>query len=211
MRYQQIHVSALHPQQWGAHSKVVDEQGFLLPVFRGIHGDEEHYAATLLGSFSFGSAQAASVYALEPNDCRVKPKAPKVFPVFLDIQQPFLNSPDDPFMDLSRYIEVFGAEEAKRVALKFKDHLYNTNMWEEHSADYASLEDLLQKAPEKLEQLYFELYPLLDDPFEVALLRSKGFDGAIYGGSGITAMETEYRIFSASQARSIWDEYPASL
>jgi hypothetical protein len=49
------------------------------------------------------------------------------------------------------------------------------------------------------------VYALLDDPAEVALLRAAGYDGAIHGGSGETAMEAEYRVFSEDQVRSVWD------
>jgi hypothetical protein len=49
------------------------------------------------------------------------------------------------------------------------------------------------------------MYVLLDDADEVARLRAKGFDGAIHGGNGETALEPEYRVFSAQKVRSIWD------
>ena len=65
--------------------------------------------------------------------------------------------------------------------------------------------DLAEAQPDLLLQLYFEVYALLDDPAEVALLRAAGYDGAIHGGSGETAMEPEYRVFSEDQVRSVWD------
>lgn len=192
---------------WGADSKVVDTDGNLLPVFRGQHGALEHWGETLLGSLSFGSAEAASAYALQPNVVKMIVQAPKVFPVFLDIRNPFVSSDDDPFMDLSRYEAVFGLEETRRIALKFKDYLEHTNAWletaEEHDLD--SVETLVATRPDLLLELYFEVYALLDDPAEVARLRVAGFDGAIYGGSGETALQAEYRVFSEDQVCSVWD------
>ncbi|WP_157641801.1 hypothetical protein [Burkholderia ubonensis] len=195
-----------HPGlMWGAGTKVVDDNGYLLPVFRGQHGAHEHWSETRLGSLSFGSAEAASLYAMQPNDRRMAVQTPKVFPVFLDIRNPFVASGDDPFMDLSRYAEVFGIEETIRIAVKFKDYVEHTNAWEELQPEHGSVENLAATKPELLLELYFEVYALLDDPEEVARLRAAGFDGAIHGGSGETAMEAEYRVFSVEQVRSVWD------
>ena len=203
--YRKIPVN--HGTGWGARSKVVDEHGHLLPVFRGQHGLGEHWDETQLGSLSFGTALAASHYALYPNDSRLTAQAPKVFPVYLNVHNPFIDCPDDPFMDLSHYATVFGFEETCRIAVKFKDYVYHTNAWEEVSetAGVDSVEALIELRPALLGELIIELYALLDDVDEVARLRAKGFDGAIHGGSGETAMEPEYRVFSTDQVCSIWD------
>ncbi|MEX3983684.1 hypothetical protein AB4Y45_32400 [Paraburkholderia sp. EG287A] len=190
---------------WGTSSKVVDQHGRLLPVFRGQHGTAGHCAETLCASLSFGSARAASVYALQPNDHSKTPQHPKVFPVFLDIRNPFVDCESDPFMDLSHYAGIFGLAETHRLALKFKDHIYNTNAWEEVHEEFESLEALIVSGSERLMELCLQVYPLLDDADEVARLCEKGFDGAIHCGSGETAMEPEYRVFSKDQVRSIWD------
>lgn len=192
---------------WGVASKVVDADGNLLPVFRGQHGAQDHWCETLLGSLSFGSAAGASAYALSPNVSTMAVQAPKVFPVYLDIRKPFLDCGDDPFMDLARYKEVFGIEETVRIAVKFKNFVEHTNAWLELSAAHGfdCAVAMATARPDLLLELYFEVYALLDDPEEVARLRAAGFDGAIYGGSGETAMETEYRVFSDNQVRSVWD------
>jgi hypothetical protein len=194
-------------QSWGAQSKVVDESGNLVPVFRGQHGAQDHWGETLLGSLSFGSAAGASRYATSPNVITMVVQAPKVFPVYLNIENPFVDCPDDPFMDLSRYNQLFGLEETLRIAVKFKNHVEYTNAWLELSEEhgYDTVEAMVAGNPELLLELYFEVYALLDDPAEVALLRAAGFDGAIHGGSGETALEAEYRVFSEDQVRSVWD------
>ncbi|HDR9103475.1 TPA: hypothetical protein QDB04_000195 [Burkholderia vietnamiensis] len=190
---------------WGAHSVVVAKDGNLLTVYRGQHGAAEHWAESKLGSLSFGTQRAASIYAMSPNNRNDKALSPKVFPVYLDIRNPFVNA-QDPFLDLSRYAEVFGLEETKRIALKFEDHVMNTNVWLELSEDikHPTVEKLMTEYPDRLLELYFNIYPLLDDVEEVARLRTAGFDGAIYDGSGETATETEYRAFSENQVRSVW-------
>lgn len=192
---------------WGVDSKVVDADGNLLPVFRGQHGAQDHWSETLLGSLSFGSAAGASAYALSPNVTTMAVQGPKVFPVYLDIRKPFLDCGDDPFMDLTRYTEIFGIEETVRIAVKFKNFVEHTNAWlelsEEHGFDCVVA--MAKARPELLLELYFEVYALLDDPEEVTRLRVAGFDGAIYGGSGETALEIEYRVFSDDQVRSVWD------
>lgn len=192
---------------WGVNSKVVDADGYFVPVFRGQHGAQDRCGETLLGSISFGSAAGASSYAMSPNVTTMAVQAPKVFPVYLNIEKPFVNCPDDPFMDLAYYNELFGLEETRRIAVKYKDYVEHTNAWLELSEEhgYDSVVTLADERPDLLLTLFFEVYALLDDPAEVAMLRAAGFDGAIHGGSGETAMEAEYRVFSEDQVRSIWD------
>lgn len=191
---------------WGANSKVVDENGCLLPVFRGQHGTAEHWDETERGSLSFGSADTASIYAEEPNDRRHAVSAPKVFPVYLDLRNPFVDCVDDPFVELSYYANIFGLAETQRLAVKFKDWVHNTNAWEEVSGDCETVEALIAQRPEQLMELCLQLYPILDDAEEVARLRARGFDGAIHAGSGYGSAEApEYRVFSTEQVRSIWD------
>lgn len=159
-----------------------------------------------MGSLSFGSARSASVYAEKPNNRAHTAVAPKVFPVYLDIRKPFLNCPDDPFMDFSHYAEVFGVEQARRLAVKFQDYVVSTDAWYSVADGLDSVEALIAQRPEQLLELCMLLYPLLDDDYEVSVLAAHGFDGAIHAGSGwASAHEPEYRVFSPAQVRSVWD------
>jgi hypothetical protein len=184
---------------------VVDAEGYLLPVYRGQHGAADHWEETFLGSLSFGSLAAAESYALNPNRRDMVAQAPKIFPVYLDLRNPFVLSKTDSFLDLSRYAEVFGLEEAKRVARKYREHVCSTDAWADTAETVGGFENMLEAYPDVMLELYFLLYALLDDAEEVALLRDRGFDGAIHGGSGATAMQTEYRVFSSGQVKSVWD------
>lgn len=60
---------------------------------------------------------------------------------------------------------------------------------------------LLDHRPELLKTLYVQIYPLLDDPRVIDLMRTSGFDGAIYAGTGAFPDEPEYRVFDAAQAQ----------
>lgn len=191
---------------WLGESRVLDVDGKPLVVYRGEHGVNAPSSVGLrsrLGSLTFGSAATASTYAKEPNDRLHDHEAhsPVVVPAYLRIERPIVESPDDPFIDVSRLIETLGIDQARRIAFKFRDHIENTGRWQEDFADAnPSVGDFIQQAGEDdLSALYFEVYPVLDDPAEVALLRAAGFDGAIHGGSGVSAMEPEYRVFDAHQ------------
>lgn len=194
--------------RWMGQSRVTGEDGLPLLVYRGEHGPlhvREHVGLhSRLGSLSFGSAAAASVYASSPNDLQSDESAqsPRVIPAYLRIENPLIESPDDPFIDVARLSEVLGVEQARRIALKFSDHIEYTGLWaEDFAPKHPSVRAYIESAPqEELDTLYFNLYPLLDDPAEVQLLKAAGIDGAIYGGSGENALEPEYRVFSADQA-----------
>lgn len=199
-------------QNWLAGSLVVDDGGRPLVVYRGEHGAPmalpgERLFQSRLGSISFGSAEAASFYALEPNNRNDRPVAPRVYPVVLSITNPIINNPDDPFIDLRAIEAALGQEHALRIARKFAHAVQNTNCWEEMSAELGvtTIEEAAQKHPGRLMDAYFDVFHLLDDPDEVRLLMEHGFDGAIHIGNGETADELEYRIFDESQALSVFD------
>jgi hypothetical protein len=204
MNYRKIPARALDASSWGARSVVVDSDACLLPVYRGQHGAHDHWTESWLGSLSFGTPEAANQYAKHPNRYGDIVVTPKVFPVFLDVKRPLVNQ-KHAFLDLVEYHDIFGAEETRRVAVKYEDYIYGTSPWADVRERFRSVAELADKEPSLLLEMYFEVYALLDDPEEVEHLRQHGFDGAVYAGSGATALQPEYRVFSADQVRSIWD------
>ena len=204
MNYRKIPAHALDASSWGARSVVVDVDACLLPVYRGQHGYHDHWAESRLGSLSFGTSEAANHYAKHPNRYGDIVVTPKVFPVFLDVKRPLVNQ-KHAFLDLVEYHDIFGAEETRRVAVKYQDYIRGTEPWAEVRDRFTSVDELAEKDPALLLEMYFELYALLDDPDEVERLRQRGFDGAVYAGSGATALQPEYRVFSVDQVKSIWD------
>lgn len=190
---------------WFEGSRVRDEAGEPLVVYRGEHGVHDGQSFhSRSGSLAFGSASAASLYATNPNQINLDAQAesPVVIPAYLRVRQPLIDTPDDPFIDLATLRAALGEDQARRIALKFSDWIENTGRWQEDFADdHPDVKAMLRAATaEELDGFYFEVYALLDDPVEVALLKAAGFDGAIYGGSGANALEPEYRIFSTEQA-----------
>ncbi len=187
------------------------DDGTPLVVYRGEHGDtkEEPRAGLFqsrLGSISFGSAEAASLYAEDPNNRNDRPVAPRVYPALLCITNPIIHNLDDPFIDLRALEAALGREHALRIACKFDHAIQNTNFWEEMAAELGvvSVEEVAQNHPDRLLEAYFDAFYLLDDPDEVRILAEHGFDGAIHMGNGDTSEDLEYRIFDESQAISVF-------
>ncbi len=185
---------------------VTDEEGEPVIVWRGEHGlreDQDEEFQTRVGSLSFGSLATATVYAKDPNDKtkdRVA-KDPRVQGYTIAINNPFINSKDDPFVDVSEIRRKLGPSAVRHVVENLGDRIMNTNNWEEHFAEeFDSPADVLAKAPERVDKLYLDLYAVLDDAEMVKRMKRKGYDGAIHQGMGENFDEIEYRIFDPAQA-----------
>jgi hypothetical protein len=184
-------------KKWFGKSKVVDADGNPLVVYRGERGKEGSEGfQSRSGSLSFGSQQAASTYVMHPTDCRDQAQNPRVYPVYLSIQNPFINDGSDPFVDVSRIIEAVGEQKTHELLQRHESFLYSTDNWQENFADFDGIGAVIKEAPHRLKELYIDAFPLLDDSKFVADLKKAGYDGAIYGGSGETAMEFEYRVLN---------------
>lgn len=184
-----------------AASVVRDAEGQPIRVYRGEHGQGAGQPTTRLGSISFSSdPDVASTYAMYPNDHRDTPQNPLIIPAYLDITNPFLNDPDDPFMDLSKLKAVLSPEDFDYVVNAYSDHIMNTSNWDEDFSPYYSHPtEAIADDPANIDKLYLDAYPILDDFRVINALKQVGFDGAIYGGSGESAMTPEYRVFDAKQ------------
>lgn len=189
-------------------SRVVDADGAPLLVFRGEHGDGNRgLVQSRLGSISFGTIEAAIIYAKNPNNSKDYPaRKPRVLPAFLALRRPFINKPDDPFIDLGMVQKVLGYEEAVRVGTKFADAIENTNNWEDMSDRLSTakmpiptVRGWLKTRPKKISDLYFDAFNYFDDRREMAKLSAAGFDGAIHAGSSETDGEHEYKVFDPAQ------------
>lgn len=198
-------------------SKVVDKNGAPLRVFRGEHGEVTGSVTTLLPSITFTDQPAeASLYAQDPNQSGqgMKPVAPRVSPAFLSIKNPIINeqrNPEidseiaDPFIDYGVLVDAIGLEKTIDIARRINvgRPVEDTGLWdEEFSADYDSFEDLVDRAPERVAELYNIAFAVLDDPGAVEALKEAGYDGAIHGGYGGEFNTMEYRVFDESQIRS---------
>lgn len=153
-----------------------------------------------LPSIYFGTVETANVYAKGS----FFTGTPRVYPVRLSMERPFINQPNDPFLDVSTLMELLGFDRAYGLALKYSTLIEATDHWRERlnkDERYSSLEDYLAGWPEnKLGGLYFQAYPFFTDWANIQVLVRLGYDGAIHAGSGIgSAGLPEYCVFNKSQ------------
>ena len=182
-------------------------------AYRGEHGARsESKFQSRLGSLSFGSIEAAKTYATQPNHYHERPVDPRVYKAHITIENPIFNNPNDPFVDLDILRKAIGDEKTLQIARDLEDHLLNTNnfleLLEDH--DCMTLDDLHKKlGSDVLDLLYVDAYPVMDSETYVGWFKELGYDGAVHGGNGATALEAEYKIFDPSQAQII-KEYDLS-
>jgi len=184
-------------------TKAVGKNGKPLLLFRGeygsTHGNPQEFQSAL-GSVSFGNVKIANIYT----NCEYRygqALMPRIYPVFLDIQNPVVNW-EDCFIEYPQLVAAVGEEWTVKLLIRYEDHVYNTDNWRRINSPvkYDNVESLAKNAPHLLEEIYLDIYPILDDPDFVREAKSRGFDGAIYNGTGENAMTQEYRIFDQSQA-----------
>lgn len=217
---QPLDVSSRQFKRWFNGSYVADHNKLPLVVYRGEYGDPQLALApdptgtfqkrgqfqARAGSLTFASAKAASTYAMEPNRYGDVAHAPRVTPVYLSIKKPVINTPRDPFIQFNDLEQTLGRDRGKEILLQYAAQVEDTSNWIENYAEkYPSLEKALASAEVAPFRFYLEAYHVLDDPGIVKEFQAEGYDGAIYQGSGETLDEPEYRIFDASQAKSIYE------
>jgi hypothetical protein len=192
--------------QFLKNTEVKDEDGRPLVVYRGEHGAMEGAKTglqTVLGTYSFGGHQTASGYAIHPNNRTMTPHQSRVFPVYLRVNKPFVGDPkhpNDPFLDFTYVEKQLGHKVAVAFFIKHGYAVEHTDNWDDINKDkqFKGIEDFYNRHPERMKELYANTYHFLDDLEFIAVLKAKGFDGAISGGTGANAMEVEYRVFDAS-------------
>jgi hypothetical protein len=190
-------------KDWFGDSVVKDINGEPLVVYRGQHSGSAD-PETRLGSFTFSSAQAASLYAEQPNNRAEEARAPFVIPAYLSIQKPIVNDPTDPYIDLSVLVDGIGFDATAALAKREAARIEQTNAWEEGFAgEFRDVEDVIARAPERLGELPLLAFAALDDRATLAALKAAGFDGAVHGGVGQTFESPEYRVFDEAQIKSV--------
>lgn len=196
------------PKRSLADTLVKDDWGNPKIVYRGEWGVPEGYQSkiqTKIPTITFASFKTARIYASG------KQGDNRVMAAFLDIRNPFINNPDDPFIDISHITSKLGTDldDAVRLARKFELALHNTNgMWEViDKYKVETLDELLLLHPQAAYELYIDSYHFFDDQEEVVRVRAMGYDGAIHCGNGSSSDEPEYKVFSESQILPVSD-YP---
>lgn len=184
-----------------ANTLVKGKDGTPLIVFRGERSRNSQLGFhTLLPSLSFGSLAAAQQYA--EGTYLESASDPRIFECYLNIQKPLFNR-EDPFIEFPEIVAAVGFDLALKLAIRYQDYAMNTDNWScylDPNDHYRGVADLYAAEPDKLEQLYTNIFPILDDPEFVEAAKAAGYDGAIYNGTGANLAELEYRIFDANQA-----------
>ncbi|MEJ8837644.1 GNAT family N-acetyltransferase [Ramlibacter sp. AN1133] len=192
-------------ERWIAGTRVAAADGRPERVYRGEHGaTRDGQLQTLLGTFTFSSAQVASTYAMQPNDAGGRAEAPRVVPAYLAIRNPVFENRDDPFVEMAEIERKFGTEFTRDLVVRAGLRgVTNTGNWEENFAPkYAhDIARFLREEPQALSKVYMDAYVLLDDPEFIDAAREAGYDGAIHLGNGESALELEYRVFDREQVR----------
>jgi N12 class adenine-specific DNA methylase len=194
-------------KRWFGGSKIVDKDGQPLKVYRGEHGaGATGKLQSRRGSLSFGSLDAAETYAAVPNDHEDNADHPRIYPAYLRITKPVINTPDEPFIDFKQIADAIGKEKALTIARELENEATNTNRWmDELRQEYDTPLEFLQKNPvSKWNELYMDAYHVFDRPQYVDWFKAAGYDGAIHGGNGDTAHDVEYKVFDADQVRSVF-------
>jgi hypothetical protein len=178
-------------------------------VYRGefgaVDGNPTGFQATR-ASYSFGDIRIANIYSDYGSGSKYSfsggERAPKVFPVYLDIRNPVVNW-EDPFIEYPEILAAVGEELALKLLIKHQNYVFHTSNWRERidpQGTYGDVATLAEKAPHLIKDLYLDIFPILDDHEFVEAAKKRGFDGAIYNGTGENLLQQEYRIFDQSQA-----------
>jgi hypothetical protein len=190
-------------------TKVVGKDGKPLLVYRGefgeVDGNPAGFQATR-ASYSFGDLRIANIYSKNGPASELtydgRNRAPKVFAVYLDIRNPVVNW-EDPFIEYPEILAAVGEELALKLLIKHQNYVFHTSNWRERidpQGTYGDVATLAEKAPHLIKDLYLDIFPILDDHEFIEAAKKRGFDGAIYNGTGENLLRQEYRVFDQSQA-----------
>lgn len=201
--------------KWFGDSLVVNADGTPKVVYRGEHGaDGGIDFQSRLASLSFGTIEVANAYAGEPNESADSAEAPRLYPVYLRIENPLMNDPSDPFIELGYVADKLGMDVAESAARKFAPEIEGTDNWEENFADeYDSVDQLLDERPEAVRELYTLAWRFFDMPEFVNAAKKAGYDGAIhaeYGTHSENEEGAEYKVFDQAQVKSIFNKAPTN-
>ncbi len=193
-------------KRWFGESLVVNKDGTPKVVYRGEHGDTDAQLQSRRGSISFGTKEIANVYAETPNDHGDFTALPRVTPAYLRIENPLINTPNDPFIELGDVIDKLGQDVAEAAAMKFYNDIYESGAWyRDYDGKYEGIVDLVNKNPDGLRGLYVYAYKFFDDPDFVSAAKKAGYDGAIHAEYGFHSENeegAEYKVFDEKQVKS---------
>lgn len=179
------------------------QDGKHLKLYRG-ECNHPHYKvpkafprAMYFGELS--TAEAYSEYETQTGDYYTS----RIFEVHLVLNRPFIDQPQDPFLEMGAVAQRLGLSEARRIAIRFAKYIEETDNWQlEINPDkkYKGVADYIHAPIGDVTKLYFQAYRFFDSLMEVRRLKLLGYDGAIHAGSGSASEgKVEYCVFDQKQ------------
>lgn len=177
--------------------------------YRGeISSPDTNHLRSKTRAFYFSLVEVANRYADPAMDKAGPEDTPRIYPVRLSMKKPFINQPNDPFLELSDVAARLGLLEAMRIARKFASWIEATDNWKgriNRVGYYRNVDHYLKCKDGELSKLYFQAYPFFADVEEVEKLIERGYDGAVHRGNGYGSADfPEYCVFNTTQIRSIF-------
>lgn len=119
----------------------------------------------------------------------------------LIIRNPFILSPNDPYLDLELFSEKFGHEKACEIAMECRHEIERTKNWKMLSEQYFvdSAEALLKLDKRNVDMLYTNFDPIVNSKNIQVLLKESGFDGLIYQSNTESASRVVCVVFDDYQ------------
>ena len=172
------------------------------PVWRGQHSGAEQIE-TRLPTIAFGSREVAKLYALEPNDPDDDVVRSLLFEARLSPKNPLVTCDPkwvDPFWDLDEIARTFGRDVMEIVAMQCRFSITDTNSYEKlHTETGFYFDEMIAAWPERISHLPpVEVWRALGIPDVTNILRARGHDLVVLGGSGESAGELEWHVLDPS-------------
>lgn len=184
-------------------TKAVNDDGIPKLLYRGefgLNAKSKPQLETQNCIVSFGSCEVGNDYASAFGRDK-QPLLPRVYPVYLNIEKPFVNDPGDPYVDYTLLVSLLGEDNAKHFFLKHQETAMSNGNWLNEVNDpeqFKDIRDLAERAPERLNELYIHVYALMEDAKFVSLLKDAGYDGAITCTDTEHEDTAEYWVFDPS-------------
>lgn len=184
-------------------TKAVNEEGTPKLLYRGEFGLKAQAKPQLEAQnciVSFGSCEVGNDYACAFGR-EEQPMLARVYPVYLNITKPFVNDPDDPYVDYTQLVSLLGEKDAKHFFLKHQETAMSNGNWlnkVNYPEQFKDIRDLAERAPERLNELYIHVFALMEDAKFVRLLKDAGYDGAITCTDTDHEDTAEYWVFDPS-------------
>lgn len=166
--------------------------------YRGIQRRNDTILSSKLPSWTFCSKEVAMTYA---GDTGI------VYRARIEAYNPFINSPRDAFIDYDTVVNRLGEIHAQACFQYHAEWVMATDAWADIEKEFGDrfqpkdddyltpVHKMTHLQPELLPRLCIQIYVLLDGPLFISILKQRGYDCAIYRGSGESLDTHEFRVW----------------